>query len=64
MEEGFKYAPIDMQILSSMLETSLYVKTKGGKKRALRFQPFHRLPQHGDPRTHRRSPAWQMTKDD
>jgi hypothetical protein len=44
MEEGFKYAPIDMQILSSMLETSLYVKTKDGKKRALRFGRFIGYP--------------------
>jgi hypothetical protein len=44
MEEGFKYAPIDMQILSSMLETSLYVKTKDGKKRALRFSRFIGYP--------------------
>ncbi|MHB8781792.1 MAG: hypothetical protein ACYC55_10480 [Candidatus Geothermincolia bacterium] len=37
LEEGFKVAPIDMQILSRMAETSLYFKTTDGKKRALRF---------------------------
>ncbi|MBU1670693.1 MAG: hypothetical protein KKF41_00015 [Actinobacteria bacterium] len=35
--EGFKYALPDAQLISSMVETSLYVKTKDGKKRAFRF---------------------------
>lgn len=43
-EKGTKYAPIDMQILSSMLETSFYVKTRDGKKRALRFSRFIGYP--------------------
>jgi hypothetical protein len=44
MEEGFRYAPIDMQLLSSMLETSLYLKTRDGKKRAMRFNRFIGYP--------------------
>ncbi|MHB8896301.1 MAG: hypothetical protein ACYC99_14140 [Candidatus Geothermincolia bacterium] len=35
--EGFKYAPVDAQLISRLVETSLYVKTKDGKKRAFRF---------------------------
>jgi hypothetical protein len=35
--EGFKYAPVDAQLISSMVETSLYVKPKSGKKRAYQF---------------------------
>ena len=35
--EGYKYAPIDAQLISSMAETSLYLKTRDGKKRAFRF---------------------------
>lgn len=35
--EGFKYAAPDAMLISKMVETSLYVKAKGGKKRAFRF---------------------------
>ncbi len=35
--EGYKYAPPDVALISQIAETSLYVKTKGGKKRAFRF---------------------------
>ena len=35
--EGFKYAPLDAQLISKLAETSLYIKTKSGDKRALRF---------------------------
>jgi hypothetical protein len=35
--EGFKYAMPDVQFISSLVETSLYIKTKDGKKRAFRF---------------------------
>jgi hypothetical protein len=35
--EGFEYAPIDIKLLSSMVETSLYIKTKDGGKKAFRF---------------------------
>jgi len=35
--DGFKYAPPDIKLISSMAETTLYVKTKGGKKREFRF---------------------------
>jgi hypothetical protein len=37
VHKGYKYAPLDMKLLSSLAETSLYIKTKDGKKRALRF---------------------------
>jgi hypothetical protein len=35
--EGYKYATPDVQLISRLAETSLYVKTKAGKKRAFRF---------------------------
>lgn len=37
MDEGFKVAPIDVQMISRLAETSLYIKVRDGKKRALRF---------------------------
>jgi hypothetical protein len=37
MDEGFKVAPIDIQMISKLVETSLYIQTRAGKKRALRF---------------------------
>ncbi len=37
VHSGFKYAPVDMQLLSRLSETSLYIRTRDGKKRALRF---------------------------
>lgn len=35
--DGFKYAPPDIKLISSMAETTLYIKTKDGKKREFRF---------------------------
>jgi hypothetical protein len=37
VHKGYKYAPLDMKLLSSMAETSLYIRTRDGKKRAFRF---------------------------
>ncbi len=37
VHKGYKYAPLDMKLLSSLAETSLYIRTRDGKKRALRF---------------------------
>jgi hypothetical protein len=37
LNEGFKVAPIDVQMISRLAETSLYIKIRDGKKRALRF---------------------------
>ena len=37
VHKGYKYAPLDMKLLSSMAETSLYIRTRDGKKRALSF---------------------------
>jgi hypothetical protein len=37
VHKGYKYAPLDMKLLSSMVETSLYIRTRDGKKRAFRF---------------------------
>ena len=31
VHEGYKYAPLDMKLLSSMVETSLYIRTRDGK---------------------------------
>lgn len=37
VHKGYKNAPLDMKLLSSLAETSLYVWTRDGKKRAFRF---------------------------
>jgi hypothetical protein len=37
VHKGYKYAPLDMKLLSSMIETSLYIRTRDGKKREFRF---------------------------
>lgn len=37
VHKGYKYAPLDMKLLSSLAETTLYIRTKDGKKRAFQF---------------------------
>jgi hypothetical protein len=44
LHEGFKIAPIDVQMISRMAETSLYLKPTSGKKRALRFSAILGYP--------------------
>jgi hypothetical protein len=44
INKGFKVAPIDVMMISKAMETSLYIKTKDGKKRALRFNAIAGYP--------------------
>ena len=37
MHEGQNHTPLGMKFLFSMMEASLYIRTRDGKKRAFRF---------------------------